>query len=44
MYFLGIGCQWRAMPKDLPPKSTVHDYPTRWTCDGTLGRMNHTHI
>ena len=22
---LGTGCQWRALPKDLPPRSTVHD-------------------
>ena len=20
------GCQWRALPKDLPPRSTVHDF------------------
>jgi transposase len=26
MYVLSIGCQWRAIPKDLPPKSTVYDY------------------
>ena len=26
MYVLGTGCQWRAIPKDLPPRSTVHDY------------------
>ena len=25
MYLLSTGCQWRAIPKDLPPKSTVHD-------------------
>jgi len=41
MYVLGTGCQWRAMPKDLPPKSTVHDYLERWTYDGTLERMHH---
>ena len=23
-YVLATGCQWRALPKDLPPKSTVH--------------------
>ena len=23
---LSTGCQWRALPKDLPPRSTVHDY------------------
>jgi transposase len=42
MYVLGTGCQWRAMPKDLPPKSTVHDYLERWTYDGTLQRIHHT--
>ena len=41
MYVLGTGCQWRAMPKDLPPKSTVHDYLERWTYDGTLEQMHH---
>ena len=23
MYVLSTGCQWRAIPKDLPPRSTV---------------------
>src|SRR5215217_1901167 len=23
-YVLGTGCPWRALPKDLPPRSTVH--------------------
>src|SRR5262245_48899412 len=26
MYVLSTDCEWRALPKDLPPKSTVHDY------------------
>jgi transposase len=41
MYVLSAGCQWRAIPKDLPPRSTVHDYLERWTDDGTLERMHH---
>jgi transposase len=41
MYILSTGCQWRAIPKDLPPRSTVHDYLERWTHDGTLERMHH---
>ena len=41
MYILGTGCQWRSLPKDLPPRSTVHDYLDRWTYDGTLERMHH---
>ena len=40
-YVLGTGCQGRALPKDLPPRSTVHDYFVRWQCDGTLGRLHH---
>jgi transposase len=30
MYVLSTGCQWRAIPKDLPPRSTVHDYLDLW--------------
>jgi transposase len=41
MYILSTGCQWRAIPKDLPPKSTVYDYLERWTHDRTLERMHH---
>jgi transposase len=26
MYILSTGCQWRAIPKDLPPRSTLYDY------------------
>jgi transposase len=42
MYILSTGCQWRAMPKDLPPKSTMHDYLVLWSCDGTLDCIHHT--
>ncbi len=41
MYMLSTGCQWRAIPKDLPPKSTVYDYFDLWTYDGTLVRIHH---
>jgi transposase len=41
LYVLGTGCQWRAIPKDLPPRSTLHGYFTRWEWDGTLGRVHH---
>ena len=40
MYVLSTGCQWRAIPKDLPPKSTVYDYFDLWTWDKTLDRMH----
>ena len=41
MYILSTGCQWRAIPKDLPPRSTVHDYFDLWSWDGTLDRIHH---
>ncbi len=33
LYVLETGCQWRALPKDLPPKSTVHDYFMLWEAE-----------
>jgi transposase len=41
MYVLSTGCQWRAVPKDLPPRSTVNGYFGLWDYDGTLGRIHH---
>ena len=41
MYILSTGCQWRAIPKDLPPRSTLHDYLDLWSYDGTLERIHH---
>ena len=41
MYVLSTGCQWRAIPKDLPPRSTVFAYFDLWIYDGTLDRMHH---
>jgi transposase len=41
MYILSSGCQWAALPKDLPPRSTVNDYFRRWDYDGTLDRIHH---
>jgi transposase len=39
-YVLWTGCQWKALPKDLPPKSTVHWYFMLWNWDGTLERVH----
>src|SRR5262245_31470815 len=39
-YVLRTGCQWRFLPKDFPPKSTVWDYFGRWRHDGTLVRIH----
>jgi transposase len=41
MYVLGTGCQWRAIPRDLAPRSTAYGYFARWDWDGTLGRVHH---
>src|SRR5215216_5955954 len=41
-YVLWTGCQWKALPKDFPPKSTVHWYLMLWEWDGTLDRIHHT--
>ena len=41
MYILSTGCQWRAIPKDLPPRSTLWGYFDRWEWDGTLKRIHH---
>ena len=40
-YVLSTGCQWNALPRDLPPKSTVYDYLDLWNWDGTLERIHH---
>lgn len=40
LYVLSTGCQWRAIPKDLPPRSTVYDYFDLWDWNGTLDRIH----
>ena len=39
-YILRAGCQWRYLPKDFPPKSTVWNYFDRWRGDGTLDSIH----
>lgn len=34
-------CQWRMLPKDFPPFTTVQYYFYRWRNDGTWQRINH---
>ena len=41
MYVLSTGCQWRYIPKDLPPRSTVNDYFCLWSYNGTLENIHH---
>jgi putative transposase len=40
LYILRTGCQWRYLPKDFPPKSTVWRYFKQWQEDGTLERIH----
>ena len=40
-YVLSTGCQGQALPKDLPPKSTVWGYFSRWEWEGTIARIHH---
>ena len=40
LYVLTTGCQWRQLPKDFPPRSTVHDWFVRWHCDRVLERVH----
>jgi putative transposase len=39
-YILATGCQWRALPKDFPPRSTVQGYFYRWRNDRTWQWIN----
>ena len=39
LYVLSTGCLWRAIPKDLPPRSTLFHYLAGWEADGTLRRI-----
>src|SRR3954469_13491223 len=40
LYILRSGCQWRYLPKDFPPKSTVWRYYDAWRHNGTLDRIH----
>jgi len=39
-YRIRTGCDWRALPHDLPPWSTVFGYFNQWRKDGTWQNMN----
>ena len=39
-YILRTGCQWRYLPIDFPPKSTVWRYFDEWRGDGTLDTIH----
>lgn len=41
LYILTTGCQWRALPKDFPPRSTVQYYFYDWRDRRLWQRINH---
>lgn len=42
VYIAATGCQWRMLPKEFPPYSTVQRYFYRWRDTGAWERINHT--
>jgi len=40
LYLNRTGCQWRAIPHDLPNRSTVRHYYDRFRDDGTWSRVH----
>jgi putative transposase len=40
LYVLATGCQWRALPKDFPPRSTVQYYFYQWRDQRIWRRIN----
>jgi transposase len=41
LYMASTGCQWRAIPKDFPPYSTVQGYFYAWSHGSLLAHINH---
>ena len=42
LYVLCVGCQWRALPKDFPHRSTVYSFFWEWTRYGVWERIHLT--
>jgi len=42
LYLLTTGCQWRLLPKEFPPFSTVQRFFYRWRDDGMWQTINHS--
>jgi transposase len=40
LYILSTGCQWRALPREFPPRSTVQRYFYGWRKTGLWERLN----
>ena len=41
LYLLRTGCQWRYLPKDFPPRSTIYNIFRQWQRDGDWDRIHH---
>jgi len=41
LYIASTGCQWRQLPKDFPPYSTVQGYFYEWAREGRFLAINH---
>src|SRR5258705_12026207 len=41
LYMAATGCQWRQLPKDFPPYSTVQGDFYAWSRSGLLAAINH---
>lgn len=39
LYQARTGCQWRYLPSEYPPRSTVHDWFVKWRNDGTWDQL-----
>ena len=38
-YLLRTGCQWRLLPREFPPRSTVYHYFSLWRTQGVWTRL-----
>lgn len=41
-YWADSGCKWKLLPHDLPPRSTVFEYFTKWQRKGIWQKINDT--
>ena len=39
-YLLQTGCQWRMLPRDFPPRSTVYGYFRAWIAAGVWAHVH----
>ncbi|HUL12005.1 MAG TPA: transposase, partial [Methylococcaceae bacterium] len=40
LYMLSTGCQWRQIPREFGPFTTIQSYFYRWSRDSTLVQIN----